>query len=322
MSIGNTNPIRRITTSVTSQLENLSEETFAYILLVPTFLVISILAFWPLFRTLQLSLFADNLLTQGIVGDFVGVENYVKLLNGDLNTVLPRPFFDMSRPFQSALTVTVIITVVSVSIETVLGLAQALILDREFRGRRWTRVALIIPWAVPIAIHGMIWYLMFVPGIGFAAEPFQALGIFSDTPLVNSSDAAIIIIIGDIWKTTAFMTLLILAGMQSIDRNLYSVAKVSGASKWQRFKLITFPLILPTLLIAMLFRTMQAMRIFGAIETVSSCSVVPSLSCLVVLTFRSQRYGTSAAIAFATAAIIGIGIVAYLFQLSRTRGGI
>ncbi|HMB49809.1 carbohydrate ABC transporter permease [Natronoarchaeum rubrum] len=297
--------------------ERLNETQFAYLMLVPVFLLLGVIAIWPLLSTFRMSLFADNLTSAATVGEFVGLQNYVELLSGQREPVLPRPFFDISQPFRSALLVTLIFAVVSVLLETLLGFAAALVLDQEFRGRRWFRVALILPWAVPIVIQGMIFYLMFAPGIGFATDPLNNLGIFGATPLTNSFDSLVIIVIADVWKTTAFMTLLILAGLQSIDRSLYEVGRVSGASKWQQFKMITLPLVLPAVLVAMLFRSINAMRVFGLIETVSDCGTVPSLSCMVVQTFSSGRYGTSAAIAFLTAAIIGGAVMIYIVQFAR-----
>ncbi|EMA49616.1 carbohydrate ABC transporter permease [Halococcus thailandensis] len=304
-------------------LENLSETAFAYLLLAPAFLLLVVIAFWPLLSTFRMSLFADSISGAAQLGEFVGLENYINLLTGQLDTVaLPQPFFDPSAPFQSALIVTFIFTIVSVFFETIIGLGQALVLDQKFRGRRWVRVAIIIPWAVPIVIQGMMFYLLFRSGIGPGVAVVEALG-GSTSPLVNSAEALPIIILADIWKTTAFMALLILAGLQSVDRSLYDVAKVAGATKWQQFKTITFPLVLPTVLVAMLFRTIAAMRIYGLIETTASCTTVPSLSCLVVTTFSTRRYGTASAVAFVTAAIIGIVVSVYIVRYWQgSEGGV
>jgi len=292
--------------------EQLNEEQFAYLLVLPAFLLVGSMAFWPLARTFELSLHADNLFGGGYVDEFVGLENYVALLTGARDSILGNPFFSLRNPMSSAIVVTVLFTVVSVAFETLIGFGQALVLDQDFRGRRWVRVAIIIPWAVPIAIQGMIFYLMFQPGIGFGTSVMQDLGVFSSTPLINSVDSMIILIVADIWKASAFMALLILAGLQSVDRTLYKVGRVSGASRWQMFKMITFPLVLPTLMVAMLFRTIQAMRVFGTVETITSCSTVPTLTCLVVDTFSAGRYGTSAAVAFITALIVGSVAMVYV----------
>ncbi|WP_276271814.1 carbohydrate ABC transporter permease [Haloarcula litorea] len=299
-------------------MENLSDAQYAYLLLAPVFLLLGTIAIYPLLNTFELSLYADAV--QGR-GSFVGLDNYAELLAGNKDQFLPGgtsflpTSFQFSALISSALVVTVIFAVVSVFFETLIGLGQALILDQDFYGRRWVRAAIIIPWAVPIVIQGMIFFLMFNSTIGFATPPLADLGLLAPTNTLNDAASSLfVIIVADIWKTTAFMALLILAGLQSIDRGLYDVAKVAGASKWQQFRYITFPLILPTIGVAVLFRTVQAMRVYGIIDTVSKCEVVPSLSCMVVSTFLTQE-STSAAIAFTTAAIIGaVVMVIILWQ--------
>ena len=290
-------------------MENLSDTQYAYLLLLPVFVLLGVVALYPLLRTFELSLFATSIdLTST---SFVGIDNYVQLFTGGKNRFLPGGTtflptdFAMNSLLSSALVITIIFAVVSVAFETIIGLGQALILDQDFYGRKWIRAAIIIPWAVPIVIQGMIFFLMFNANVGFATPPLADLGLLAPTNTLNdTASATFIVIVADIWKTSAFMALLILAGLQSIDRGLYDVAKVAGATKWQQFKYITFPLILPTIGVAVLFRSVQAMRVYGIIDTVSSCTVVPSLSCMVVATFNT-REGTSAAIAFVTAAIIG-----------------
>ncbi|SFR56024.1 multiple sugar transport system permease protein [Halogeometricum rufum] len=315
-------------------MESLTETQFAYFLLAPALLILLVIALYPLIQTFGYSLYADQLTGSARLGQFVGLQNYIDLFTGARDFALPSAFlptFTTSFPFvtgiySSALMVTLIFTFVSVLFETLLGFVQALVLDQDFRGRRWVRVAIIIPWAVPIVIQGMIWYLMFQPNIGFlvgsADDPafLNLLGL-SYTPLRNTADSLFLIIVGDVWKTTAFMALLILAGLQSIDRSLYDVAKVSGATKWQQFKMITFPLILPTVLVAMLFRTIGAMRVYGIIETMAGCTTVPSLSCLVVTTFNNSMYATSATVAFVTAGLIGIVVSVYISKFADAEGG-
>nr|WP_256410624.1 sugar ABC transporter permease [Halorubrum rubrum] len=295
-------------------MELLNDTQFAYLLLIPSALVIAVIAIWPLIRTFEMSLHADALLSSDLTGAFVGIENYVEIVTNERSAQMGSPFFDMSQPFKSALIVTFIFTLVSVTFETLIGFGQALVLNKDFRGQRWARTAIILPLAVPIVIQGMIFYLMFQPDIGFIVDPLSNMGLISSTPLANNFDATVIVIVSDVWKTSAFMALLILAGLQSIDRRLYDVAKVAGATRWQQFKRVTLPLVLPVVLIAMLFRTVLAMRVFGLIETVSSCNTVPSLSCMVVSTFSNGLYGTSATIAFITAAIIAVVVGGYILK--------
>ena len=300
---------------VVQWMESLNDAQYAYLLLTPAFLLLGLLAFYPLVATFNISLHADALRGSAQVGEFVGFQNYVALLTGQLDDVaLPTPFLDLSAPFSSALIVTAVFTIVSVLFETIIGFGQALVLDQDFRGRRWVRVAIIIPWAVPLVVQGMIFYLIFQPGVGFGVPLVQQWLGFSGTPLENGFEALFLVIVADIWKTTAFMALLILAGLQSVDRSLYDVAKVSGASMWQQFKMITFPLILPTVGVAILFRMLGAAKVYGLIVAMTGCTTVPSLSCLVVTTFSTRRYGTAAAVAFVTAAIIGILVTGYIVK--------
>jgi len=315
--------------------ERLSETQFAYLLLVPTFLILGVIAFWPLLRTFVISLHKDALIGSKTFGGFVGLQNYVNLLtgSGSVGAMLSRPFLpdvaitstfpfvDVGNVFTSALSVTLIFAVVSVAFETVIGFGQALVLDQNFRGRRWVRVAIIVPWAVPVVIQGMIFFLMFQPDIGFVVTPLHQMGLISNTPLSSPQDSLFIVIVADIWKTSAFMALLILAGLQSIDRGLYDVAEVAGASAWQRFRMITLPLVLPTVLVAMLFRSIQAMRVFGIINTVTSCSTVPSLTCLTYTSWAQRLYGSSATVAFTTATIIAVLVGVYIVKY-RGEGGL
>ena len=305
-------------------LETQSEATFAYVLLTPAFLLLAVVAFYPLIRTLQFSLLADQTATAEPFGDFVGVDNYAALLTGE--ALLPQQFLDPSfgTPFlQQALFVTLAFTILSVLFETLIGFGQALVIDQDFYGRRWVRVAIILPYAIPIVIQAMIFFLMFNPTVGFGTDFMQWLGVFGENPLATSRDSFIIVVVADIWKTSAFMALLILAGLQSVDRGLYDVARVSGASTWQQFKYITLPLVAPALLVAMLFRTMDAMRIYGLIDATAGCQTVPSLSCLVILALQgARRWATASSVAFLTAVVIGVLVVVYLFTLRDTEAGV
>lgn len=300
-------------------VETLSDTQFVYLLLVPTFVVITVFAFWPLVSTFFISLHENHIWGAADIGGFIGLQNYIDLLTGREKVFLSHPLFDLDTPFQSALIVTFLFTIISVVIEALLGIAWALVLDRSFRGRRWVRLAVLLPWGVPVAIHGMMFFLLFSPGVGLLVEPLNQLGLISQAPLAAPSEALWLTILADIWKTTPFVALITLAAMQSIDRDLYDVAKVNGASKWQQFKLITYPLILPALLVALLFRTIQALKVYGIVEIMAGCNTVPTLSCMVVSTFQSRYYGTSATVAIVTAMIVGVFVSGYIIQF-RKRG--
>jgi multiple sugar transport system permease protein len=316
--------------SLVRWIENRSETQFAYLLLSPALLLLGAIGIWPLISTFRLSLFADAITGTAVLGEFVGLENYIGILTNDPSktALMPAPLLPNSLSvqalFTSALTVTLIFTLVSVMVETGIGFGQALVLNKDFRGRRWARVAIILPWAIPIVIQGMIFYLFFRPGVGlFVGEGMLSLqqwGFLSDSPLSDAVDSTFIVIVADIWKTSAFMALLILAGLQSVNRDLYDVARVAGASPWQQFKKITLPIVLPTVLVAMLFRTIQAMRVYGIIEASGvTCQTMPSLSCLVIGSFfgGTRLLGTAATVAFITAGIIGLVVSVYIIAFGE-----
>ncbi len=315
---------RRLLLRPVHWLETKSEAVFAYILLAPAFLLLAVIAFFPLVQTFRFSLLADETAAANPFGGFVGFENYAALLTGE--ALIPQQFLDptFETPLlQQALFVTLAFAILSVLFETLIGFGQALVIDQEFYGRRWVRVAIIIPYAIPIVIQAMIFFLMFNPTVGFATDFMQALGIFGQNPLATPRDSFIIVLVADIWKTAAFMALLILAGLQSVDRGLYDVAKVSGASPWQQFKYITLPLVAPALLVAMLFRTMDAMRIYGLIDATAGCQTVPSMSCLVITALQeTRRWATGSSVAFLTAVVIAIVVLIYLFGLRDTEAGV
>jgi multiple sugar transport system permease protein len=303
---------------VNNRIENLSENGFAYLVLAPTLVIFTAVALWPILYTLQTSLFADSF--SQFRGAFVGLENYVAILTGQRDVLLIRPFIDMSRPFRSILPTTIIYTVVSVVLITVLGYAQALVLNKTFRGRSIVRTAVLIPWAVPIVIQGMIFYLLFIPG-GFGTQILNDIGLVGARPLSNSASTVGVVTLAAIWKRSAYVALIVLAGLQSIDEQLYDVAKVAGASRWQQFRQITLPQSVPVLMVAMLLTSIGSMRVYGQIDAISNCSTMPSITCAVVSTFNGSFYGTASALAFITALLIGLVSMIYLAVLSKSRAG-
>jgi len=312
--------IRQQLNPILYRIERLDEDKYGYLLISPMFVTLAILAFYPLLRTFWVAIHGNDLYGRSPIGDFVGLDNFVNILNGDANLIMPYPFFESGDLLGSALVVTLLITVASVAVGTVMGLGMALILNKEFRGRTYARMIVILPWAIPIVIQGMMFYLLFEPSISFLTEPLHNLGLFSANPLISTRDSIIIMVLVDAWRRIPFIALIILAGLASIDQSLYNVAKVAGASKWQQFRLVTFPLIKPVVLIGMIFYTISSMKIYGVVEASAGCQTVPTLSCLVVDTFRQQRWGTASAVAFLTAIIIGAVVTIYLVQFRSEVG--
>ena len=219
-----------------------------YFLIVPTLLVIAIVAVYPIIDAIRLSLLDNPLIKSG--SNFVGLRNYLSVI-GD-------------PQFRGSIGITVIFCVVSVALETVLGLFIALLINKTFPGRGLVRAAILIPWAFPTIVSGRIWQLMYNDQTGIVTSALQGLHVLQPGSSVLQSNTGILAatIFTDVWKTTPFMALLILAGLQVIPSELYEAAAVDGSTRVQQFWQITLPLIKNSLLIALLFRTLDAIRVF------------------------------------------------------------
>jgi multiple sugar transport system permease protein len=228
------------------------EKIFAIFLILPCFLFIVIFAFYPILYSFYLSLHRIILALPGIEQPFVGIENYKRLLS--------------DRIAINSLLNTFIFVFLSTFFEIFFGLIIALIINRYFRGRGLVRAAVLVPWAIPTVVSSQMWRFIFNDNYGLLNYIiFGANTASYKAWLADSFFAFAAIVAADVWKTSAFSALIILAGLQTIPDDLYEAAKIDGASAWQRFKKITLPLIKPALLIALLFRTMDAFRVFDLV---------------------------------------------------------
>jgi trehalose/maltose transport system permease protein len=221
------------------------ERRTAYYMVLPSLLIIFIVAFFPILYGIVLSL-TDS--TAAAFGSFVGVENYVEMFQ--------------DPDFLVGLSNTVIFTVVSVTLEFILGLGIALAINRAFRGRGLVRAAILVPWAFPTVISAVMWRLMFQDRIGIIQYVASTIGIISEPILSDRTLLLIAAILVDVWKTTPFMALLLLAGLQVIPGDVYEAARVDGANVYQRFFQITLPLLKGAILVAVLFRTLDSYRVY------------------------------------------------------------
>jgi multiple sugar transport system permease protein len=197
-----------------------------------------------------------------------------------------------------------------VSLEFVIGLGVALAVNRAFRGRGLVRAAVLVPWAFPTVISAVMWRLMFQDPIGIINETANALGIISQPILSDATLLLIACILVDVWKTMPFMALLLLAGLQTIPGEVYEAARVDGANVMQRFFRITLPLLKGTILVAVLFRTLDAYRVYDLFWVLSS-EQLESLSTFVYKSVRVSQLlfaqGNAAAVfIFVTAFIIAL----------------
>jgi len=222
-------------------------------LVAPSVLVVAVVALYPLAQSIRLS-FTNARFGSTRPEVYVGFDNYVRLFNDNV--------------FISAFWHTIVFTVSSVAIETILGIAIALIINSNFSGRGAVRTSLLIPWAIPTVVSSQLWRFMYNQDNGVINDLLvYRLGII-DKPvawIANASTSLPAIIAVDVWKTTPFMALLLLAGLQIIPGDVYEAATVDGASKWQQFWQITLPLLKPALLVALIFRSLDAFRVFDVI---------------------------------------------------------
>lgn len=188
-----------------------------------------------------------------IPSNFIGLDGYKKALT--------------DKRIQIALVNTLIFTVASVSLELVLGLGLALIMNKAIRGQGIIRTTSLIPWAIPTAVAALMWSYLYDGSSGIIAYFFENIGLVQDSRelLLTSTGAMISTILADVWKTTPYMALLILAGLQTIPANLYEASSIDGANKIQSFFKITLPLLKSSILVALLFRTLDAFRVFDLI---------------------------------------------------------
>ena len=221
-----------------------------YIFILPLLLFILGLIFLPVVGTFWTSLFRD---VAFLPKRFLGFSNYSRLLKD--------PNFWQSARF------TLLFALVSVALEVILGTTFALLLNEKLPLRGWLRASVLIPWAIPIAISARIWELVYNYNYGLANFLLLKLGFCSGPInwLGSGTGAFLSLLLADIWKTTPFVTIILLAGLQAIPEELYQQAKVDGTNFYQRFMKITLPLLRPVLLVAILFRTIDALRIFDLI---------------------------------------------------------
>lgn len=225
---------------------NKAERRLGWLLCAPAVTAMLLVTGYPIAYALWLSLFRYDLRFPA-QRSFVGLANYANVLSSEV--------------WWKALTNTLLITIGSVSVELILGLALALLAHKTTIGRLGVRNAILVPYAIITVVAALAWKFAFDPTTGFV----NALLGLQNAWLTEHWSAFLVIICSEIWKTTPFMALLLLAGLTQIPADLLKAARVDGASAWQRLRLITLPLMKPTIMVALLFRTLDAFRIFDTV---------------------------------------------------------
>jgi multiple sugar transport system permease protein len=275
--------------------KGLQEKQLARLMVAPSMILIAVVAAWPVIYAVWLSLHEYSIRVAGL-SRWAGFGNYSKALG--------------NSDWWAALGHTLIFTVSSVALETVLGLAMALAMHAAFKGQGLLRTTVLVPWALLTVVTAIIWRTMFVSPYGFVNTLFATKTVW----LGSEPQALIIIILADVWKTAPFMALLILAGLQVIPGEVYEAAKVDGASTMQRFTKITLPLLLPAILVALIFRTLDALRVFDLPYVLTGGqNGTSTLSTIAQEAFAANRlYGLGAAMAVLTFIVVMIVSFSYI----------
>jgi ABC-type sugar transport system permease subunit len=266
----------------------LTEEELATALLTPVVLFLLAVSFYPIVETIRSSLYTGYVLDSRPT-TFVGLQNYDQLIS--------------SGSFWNSFKVSMIYTFVSVPIELVIGLGIALLLQRAFKGKYFIQAAILFPWALPTVINAKIWAWMFHGQYGVINDLLIRVGILnSPYPFLAKPDVALAaMMFVTIWKTSSFMALILLAGLSGIPDHLYEAARMDGTTKWRRFRDITLPLLKPTILVALIFRTLPAFQAFGLPYGLTGGGPGEATTTLVLydhqLTFTQLSFGQGSAAA-------------------------
>ena len=253
-----------------------------WLLLLPALAAVSFVALYPLGKTIYAS-FTDEQFLGGLEPTrWVGLQNYRDLWHDQI--------------FRDSVVTTVKFTLITVSFEFVLGLIIALVVNSNFRGRGAMRAVMLVPWAIPTVVAAQMWKWMLDDVFGVVNDAGKRLHILSHSQawVSDPSTALASVCAVDIWKTTPFVALLLLAGLQVIPRDLYEAAAVDGANKLQQFWRITLPLLMPAILVTLVFRTLDALRVFD-----------------IFYVFFGNRADTQTMAIYDQSTIVGDGFVGY-----------
>ncbi|MFL6164548.1 MAG: carbohydrate ABC transporter permease [Jatrophihabitantaceae bacterium] len=288
------------------------EGRLAFMLVVPTIVLLAVVVGYPVVKGIYQSFQSDPGLDPS-TGFFSSTTHWVGLTNYKhwLLQQCPKtgggtgkcPTGTLGAQFWSSMWVTIFFTVVTVTIETAIGMCFALVMNRAFKGRGLVRAAILVPWAIPTAVTSKLWIVIFDPqGILNKTLGIQTQWTSSQWP------ARTAVIIADVWKTTPFIALLILAGLQGISADLYESARVDGANAWQRFTKITLPLVKPALAVAVIFRTLDVLRMYDLPWILTGGS--NGTTTVSILVVKQLNTGLNAASALSTITFIVIFAIA------------
>ncbi|WP_435103668.1 carbohydrate ABC transporter permease [Arhodomonas sp. AD133] len=289
----------------------------AWLFLIPMLITLAMVAGWPLLRTFYFS-FTDASLSDTGSAAFIGFENYLVYVDGAWYGLLTDPVW------WTSVWNTLFFSVVSVSLEVVFGIIVALLLNAEFKGRMLVRAAVLIPWAIPTIVSAKMWAWMLNDQFGIINHLLMGLGLI-DASLAWTADASLsmwAVIMVDVWKTIPFVALLVLAALQMLPRDCYEAAEVDGIHPVKVFFRVTLPLITPALLVAVIFRLLDALRVFDVIYVLTSNSTSTMTMSIYarqqLVEFQDVGYGSAASTLLFL--VIALVTVLYLYLGRRQLG--
>ena len=281
------------------------ERALPYLLIAPTVAVLLALSIYPLVYSVRVSLQTD---AAGGGAGFT-LQHFARLWSDDF--------------FRSALAHTLVYAAIALTVEFLLGLALAVLLNREMRGRSFFRAALLVPMMLPPVVVGVVWRLMLNPNFGAVNGTLQGVGVNTEqlTWTAHPTLAFASVVMVDIWQWTPFMFLILLAGLQAIPEEPYEAALIDGSSAWQTFRYVTLPLLKPAILIALLLRTMDLLRVFDQIFILTEGgpgSATETVSLYIHRTaFRFGDFGYAAAMSFVLLLLTNFVSLLYIRLLQR-----
>ena len=224
----------------------------ATLFILPSMVFAAVFSVYPIFESFRFSFYRQILTLPWLGQKMVGWENYQDILSDPVAL--------------QSLRTTLLFVAVTIPLELLLGLGMALIINEAFRGRALMRAVVLIPWAIPTVVSSQMWRFIFNDRYGlFNFILFGGATNHYLAPLADPEQAKLAIMAAEIWKTTPFVALLLLAGLQTIPDDLYEAASIDGARPWRKFVSVTLPLLVPALLLALLFRTIDALRVFDLV---------------------------------------------------------
>jgi ABC-type sugar transport system permease subunit len=287
------------------------EGRLAFYLIAPAITLLIVIVGYPIIKAIYSSFLADGGKTLDPTtgrfsngGGWTGLTNYEHWL-GQRCGAVSCPDGNLGHNFWSSVYVTLLFAVITVILETILGMAMALMMNRAFKGRAIVRASILIPWAIPTAVTAKLWAVVY--------DPNGILNHILGTHLQWTSEkwpARFAVILADTWKTTPFIALLILAGLQGISAELYEAATVDGATTWQKFVKITLPLVKPALAVAVIFRTLDVLRMYDLPWILTQGA--NGTSTLSILVVQQLLQGSNSASALSTITFIFIFAIAFL----------